>query len=214
MPDRFSIESDLLPRLVDRGELRARRYDGFFLDIGVPETFASAQVDVPAQRRRPAIFFDRDGVLNHDDNYVGSADRFRWIDGAKDAVRMANDHGYYVFVVTNQAGVARGFYGEEDVRSLHRWIAADLRESGAWVDDWRFCPFHLDAAIEAYRGSHPWRKPEPGMLLDLMDHWPVDRERSLLIGDQESDLAAAKSAGVRAEQFTGGNLREFLAEQI
>lgn len=214
MPPRFSIESCLLPRLVQRSSLRARRYDGFFLDIGVPESFASAQSDVPAQRRRPAVFFDRDGVLNYDDNYVGFPDRFRWMDGARGAVRLANDLGYYVFVVTNQAGVARGLYSEENVRSLHRWIEADLRNSGAWIDDWRFCPFHPEAIVDAYRSSHPWRKPEPGMLLDIMEHWPVDRERSILIGDQDSDLAAANAAGVRAELFTGGNLAEFLSQHV
>ena len=210
----FSIEADLLPRLVERSQLRARAYDGFFLDIGVPDSFEAAQSEVPAQLSRPAVFFDRDGVINHDDDYVGSVDRFRWVDGAQEAVKLANDRGYYVFVVTNQAGVARGFYGEEDVRALHRWIEAELREQGAWIDDWRFCPFHVEATLDAYRQAHPWRKPEPGMLLDLMEHWPVDRGRSLLIGDQPSDLAAGQAAGIRSEQFTGGNLHDFLSRQI
>jgi D,D-heptose 1,7-bisphosphate phosphatase len=214
MPQRFSIEHDLLPRLIDRGELRGRKFDGFFLDIGIPETFALAQVAVPAQRRRPAVFFDRDGVLNHDDNYVGSADRFRWTDGAKAAVRRANELGYYVFVVTNQAGVARGFYDEMAVQSLHRWMAEELREEGAYVDDWRYCPFHPKGTVERYRSAHPWRKPEPGMLLDLLANWPVDASRSILIGDQESDCAAARAAGVQPYLFNGANLCQFLAERL
>lgn len=206
---RFSLEDDLLPRLVSQGRLRARRYEGFFLDIGIPETFASAQESIPRHQRRPALFLDRDGVLNHDAGYVGSAERFEWIDGAIEAVRLANDLGFYVFVVTNQAGVARGFYGEEDVVALHRWVSAQLRTAGAWVDDFRYCPHHPEGTIDAYRGAHPWRKPEPGMLLDLMDAWPVLREHSLLIGDQPSDLAAAEAADIRAERFTGGNLLDF-----
>jgi D-glycero-D-manno-heptose 1,7-bisphosphate phosphatase len=205
-PERFSIESDLLPRLIDASLLKARAYDGFFLDIGVPEAFAAAQIDIPAQRTRPAVFFDRDGVLNHDDNYVGSADRFHWIPGAQQAVKLANDLGYYVFVVTNQAGVARGFYGEDDVRALHHWIARDLRQSGAAIDDWRYCPFHPDGKVEAYRGSHPWRKPAPGMLLDLIDSWPVRRDGSILFGDQQSDLDAAAAAGIEGVRFEGGDL--------
>jgi D-glycero-D-manno-heptose 1,7-bisphosphate phosphatase len=213
-PDRFSVESDLLPSLIARSRLRGREYDGFFLDIGVPDTFEAAQREVPARRCRPAVFFDRDGVLNHDDNYVGSIDRFRWIEGAKDAVRLANELGYYVFVVTNQAGVARGHYEETDVQSLHRWMANELRLEGAAIDDWRFCPYHPDGSVERYRSTHPWRKPEPGMILDLLDSWPVDRKRSLLVGDKESDCAAALSAGIRPAFFTGGNLRDFVAQHL
>jgi D-glycero-D-manno-heptose 1,7-bisphosphate phosphatase len=213
-PDRFSIESDLLPSLIALSGLRGREYDGFFLDIGIPETFEAAQTEIPSQRRRPAIFFDRDGVLNHDDNYVGSIDRFRWVDGAKEAVRLANDLGYYVFVVTNQAGVARGHYTEADVQSLHRWMAENLRDAGAAIDDWRYCPYHPEGSVEQYRSTHPWRKPEPGMILDLMESWPVDRTRSLLVGDKESDCDAARRAGIQSSLFTGGNLYDFVAPQL
>lgn len=211
---RFSIEEDVLPKLIDRSELRAKPYIGFFTDIGVPETFEQAQSTIPLQRRRPALFLDRDGVLNHDDNYVGTSERLRWIDGAKEAVRLANDLGYYVFVVTNQAGVARNFYSETDVQALHRWMADELRELGAWVDDWRYCPFHPEGAVDRYKGSHPWRKPEPGMIIDLLQHWPVNTEASVLIGDKASDCEAAARAGIDSLLFEGGNLREFLAPHL
>lgn len=214
-PNRFSIEGDLLPRLIERSDLTARQYGGFFLDIGIPETFESAQTEIPAHLRRPAVFFDRDGVLNHEDNYVGSPDRFRWTEGAVQAVRMANDLGYYVFVVTNQAGVARGFYDEAAVRSLHRWIDEELREQGASIDDWRYCPFHPQGSVECYRLQHPWRKPAPGMILDILESWPVDTANSLLIGDKESDCAAARAAGIKPFLFEGGgNLHDFVAPLI
>lgn len=211
---KFSVEEDLLPRLVADGRLHAHSYDGFFLDIGIPETYAAAQHDIPARLRRPALFLDRDGVLNHDDNYVGSIDRLRWIDGAAKAVRLANDLGFYIFVVTNQAGVARGFYDEAAVTTLHGEMAVILREAGAAIDDWRYCPFHPDGTIDAYRGTHPWRKPEPGMLIDLMDHWPIDPANSLLVGDQPTDIAAASAAGITAFHFTGGNLHDFVAPHL
>lgn len=210
-PERFSLEADLLPALVGAGRLRARAYDGFFLDIGVPESYSAAQTLIPAQRRRGALFLDRDGVLNHDDGHVGSVDRLRWMPGAAEAVRLANDRGLYVFVVTNQAGVARGLYSEADVQALHGWMAAQLRVAGAMIDDWRYCPFHPDAAVPAYARAHEWRKPGPGMLNDLMAHWPVDAARSLLVGDQPTDLAAAAAAGIRGFAFPGGNLAAFLA---
>lgn len=214
LPSHCSVESDLLPLLIERGQLRGREYDGFFIDIGIPETFEAAQVEIPRRRCRPAVFFDRDGVLNHDDNYVGSIDRFRWMKGAKRAIKLANDLGFYVFVVTNQAGVARGFYAEADVQALHRWMADELSKDGASVDDWRFCPFHPDATVAAYQGAHHWRKPNPGMLDDLIRHWPVDVEGSFLIGDQPSDLAAATAAGVTPFLFEGGDLYDRFTDII
>lgn len=211
---KFSIEEDLLPALVARDELCAKAYDGFFLDIGIPETYSAAQAEIPAQQCRPALFLDRDGVLNHDDGYVGSIDRLRWIDGAAQTIRLANDLGFYVFVVTNQAGVARGFYDEEAVDALHGRMTASLRALGAVIDDWRYCPYHPEAKVDAYRAVHPWRKPQPGMLLDLMECWPVDLSRSILVGDQSTDLAAAQAAGVHSLQFTGGNLYDFTASHL
>lgn len=213
-PPKFSIETDLLPQLVQQGRLRAVARTSYFIDIGVPESYAEAQTAIPRQRTRPALFLDRDGVLNHDDHYVGSPDRLRWMDGAADAVRLANQLGIYVFVVTNQAGVAKGHYGEADVQALHQWMAAQLRQSGAAIDDWRYCPFHPDATNPTYAGVHSWRKPAPGMLNDLMAHWPVQREHSLLVGDQPTDLAAAAAAGIAAVPFAGGNLHHFLTPHL
>jgi D,D-heptose 1,7-bisphosphate phosphatase len=208
---KFSIEADLLPQLVCEGRLNARVHRGFFIDIGVPDSLAEARSTITDQMRRPALFLDRDGVLNEDDNYVGSINRLRWIDGAAEAVRAANDAGTYVFVVTNQAGVAKGHYGEADVLALHRWMASELRRHGAHVDDWRYCPYHVEAVVPNYRQDHPWRKPEPGMLVDLIAHWPVDVARSLMVGDQPSDMAAAAAAGIASHRFTGGNLAAAVA---
>lgn len=208
---RFSIESDLLPQLVAEGRLQAKVYRGFFIDIGVPDSLAEARATITEQLRRPALFLDRDGVINHDDNYVGTSERLRWMDGAAEAVRAANGAGAYVFVVTNQAGVAKGHYAENDVQILHRWMSDELRDQGAHVDDWRYCPYHPEATVSAYRQFHPWRKPKPGMLLDLMNNWPVDQARSLMVGDQPTDLAAAAAAGVSAQMFEGGNLADAIA---
>lgn len=214
LPEKSSIESDLLPSLVDQGRLTALVRSGYFIDIGIPASYSDAQDAIPRQRLRPALFLDRDGVLNHDDHYVGSADRVRWVDGAADAVRLANTLGFYVFVVTNQAGVAKGHFGEAQVRTLHNWMGSQLRRAGAGIDDWRYCPFHPDATVPGYGCQHPWRKPAPGMLHDLMSNWPVQSEHSLMVGDQVTDLEAATAAGVAAVQFTGGNLRDFLAPKL
>jgi D-glycero-D-manno-heptose 1,7-bisphosphate phosphatase len=160
--------------------------------------------------KRPAIFFDRDGVLNEDDGYVYEIAKLKWIDGAREAVRAANDAGYLVFVVTNQSGVARGFFDEHHVQALHEWMAADLAKIGARVDAFEYCPYHPDAVIERYREASPRRKPAPGMITDLLARFPVDLNRSILIGDKPTDLEAAQAAGVRGILFSGGNLAQLV----
>lgn len=149
-------------------------------------------------------------MLNHDDGFVHSPEAFRWVDGAKRAVRRLNAAGVLVFVVTNQSGIGHGFYGEAELLALHAWMADALRAEGAHVDDWRWCAHHPQARLPAFRSLHPWRKPAPGMLLDLMAHWPVDRPASFLIGDRPSDVEAAEAAGIEGRLFPGGDLDAFV----
>ena len=212
LANKRSLELDVLPDLARRGQIAGLPFDSFFIDIGVPETYAAAQRDVPTRLTKPAVFLDRDGVLNRDLGHVGSRDRFEWMPGALSAVRRLNHSGYYVFVVTNQAGVSRGYYSEREVQELHRWMQRALRAEGAHLDDIRYCPDHPDAREPQYKKVSAWRKPEPGMLLDLMQAWPLDLERSFLVGDKQTDMEAARRAGIRGWLYPGGDLDAFVAE--
>jgi D-glycero-D-manno-heptose 1,7-bisphosphate phosphatase len=163
--------------------------------------------------QRGAVFFDRDGVLNQDRGYVYRIEDFVWIEGAREGIRLVNQLGFYVFVVTNQSGVARGYYSEHDITQLHTWMQNQLTAFGAHIDDFRFCPHHPHATLLEYRKVCNCRKPKPGMISDLLHTWDVNPKKSFFIGDKNTDLQAAASASIKAYLFDQTNLLHRL-EQI
>ncbi len=205
-----SLEAEILPRLAARGALRGTVAESYFRDVGVAQDYANAEQEIPRLLRRRALFLDRDGVVNVDHGYVGSREHFEWMPGAREAIRAATEADWHVFVITNQSGVARGLYDESAVVALHDWMADEARRAGGTIDDIRYCPFHPDGVVAAYRRVSDWRKPAPGMLLDLMRAWELDAGRCVVVGDQESDMAAAAAAGIKGFRFPGGNLLDFI----
>lgn len=153
-----------------------------------------------------AAFLDRDGVLNVDRGYVYEPKDFEWIPGAADAVRALNDAGYLTVIVTNQSGIGRGYYSELQFHALHGWIDRRLNEHGARIDRVYFCPHLPDAPIPRYRTRCACRKPRPGMLHAAVHDLGIDQAASFMIGDRESDRAAAEAAGLAFHMFQGPNL--------
>jgi len=189
---------DEVVRLSQQGAVRSLPVSGRFIDIANPADRALAGT-VAQWRRRRAVFLDRDGTLNPDTGYLHRVEEFRWLPGAVAAIRRLNDAGCYVFVVTNQSGVGRGLYDEAAVQRLHGFMNEELRAAGAHIDDMRYCPHHPEAEVPAYRIACSCRKPAAGMLLELMDRWPVVEEESVMIGDNERDAAAGRAAGIAAK---------------
>ncbi len=154
--------------------------------------------------KRPAVFFDRDNTLVAADEYLGDPDAVVLIDGAADAVARLRHLGHAIVVVSNQSGVARGMYAEDDVRAVNARLDALLASENpdAIIDRHEYCPFHPDAAIAVYRQDSELRKPKPGMLLKAAERLGLDLSQSWMIGDAPRDIAAGHAAGCRTILFT------------
>lgn len=141
---------------------------------------------------RPAIFLDRDGTINVEVNYLYRPEDLQVIPGVPDAIRRLNHAGLFVVVMTNQAGIARGFYSIEEMHALHEHLNVVLKQHDAQVDAWLFCPHHPD-----FTGPCACRKPAPGMLLEAALRYDLDLGQSWLVGDSVGDLGAGATAGCR-----------------
>ncbi|MAC91377.1 MAG: D,D-heptose 1,7-bisphosphate phosphatase [Woeseiaceae bacterium] len=171
-----------------------------------------SQTQTSESTLKPAVFFDRDGVLNKDRGFVYKSEDWEWMDGAISAIKKFNALNYFVFVVTNQSGVGREYYGEGDVKAIHDFMKKELSQNGAHIDAIRYCPHHIEAKLEEYKIDCNWRKPKSGMIDDLLSSFPVDKSKSLLVGDKKTDIEAADNAGINAILFQSGNLDLFLTE--
>ena len=145
--------------------------------------------------KRRAVFVDRDGTINLEKEYLHTPDEFEFIPGAPEAIRILGEAGFLVIVVTNQSGVARGYYGEEDVLRLHRYMDELLAREGAKVDAYFYCPHHPDNGAGKYRIECACRKPLPGMLLQAAAELGVNLSESWMIGDKMADIEAGSAAG-------------------
>lgn len=144
-----------------------------------------------------ALFLDRDGVINHEVGYLHQAGDVRFVEGIFSLCRTAAVLGYRLIVVTNQAGIARGFYTEADFEVLMVWMRAELRAKGVELDAVYYCPFHPEHGVGEYRREHEDRKPGIGMLRRGAREFGIELNQSIMVGDRCSDIAAANAAGLR-----------------
>lgn len=142
-------------------------------------------------------FLDRDGVINEEVNYLHNIDGFKYtykcVDGLKELISL----GYKLIIVTNQAGIARGYYTESEYKTLTQWYLSDLKRHGVDVLDVFHCPHHIDGVVSELAMKCSCRKPNPGMLLDAINKYDVDVKNSIMLGDKQSDLDAAFNAGIK-----------------
>lgn len=154
--------------------------------------------------RTPALFLDRDGVINHEVGYLHRPEDVRWVDGIFSLARTARGLGYKLVVVTNQSGIARGFYTTAQFELLMEWMGAQFVEEGARLDAVYHCPFHPVHGIGEWKREHEDRKPSPGMLRRAALDLGLDLRNSVLVGDRCADIEAANAAGLRQAFLLAG----------
>ncbi len=143
-----------------------------------------------------ALFLDRDGIINVDHGYVFKKENFEFVDGIFELCRLASDKGYSLIVITNQAGIARGYYNEEDFLTLSSWMKLQFKHENINIDDVFYCPHHPTEGKGELLKTCSCRKPEPGMIIQAAEKHNVDLKQSIFIGDKISDMQAAQNAGV------------------
>jgi dTDP-glucose pyrophosphorylase/histidinol phosphatase-like enzyme len=189
-----SLEQDVFPALAERGEIAGREFNGYFLDIGLPETLEQGHQELPGVRARPAAFLDRGALVDVADRDPFGPEGFRWISGAVEAVRTLNDRGYYVFVVSDRPGRAHPTAPLDEVCRVNSEIRERLAPEGAHID--RF-----------YAAGH---RPFSNLLDEAKNEWPIVSERSFFVGAARGEVEAARRAGVAAHVFDGGDLARLL----
>lgn len=146
---------------------------------------------------KKALFLDRDGIINIEKNYVHKIEDFEFVDGVFETLRFFQNEGYLLIIITNQAGIGRGYYTEKDFHKLNEWMLDELMKQGIRIDKVYYDPYHPVHGIGKYKKDSVNRKPNPGMILDAKMYFDIDLEKSALIGDKLSDIEAGKRAGIK-----------------
>ena len=154
---------------------------------------------------KKGLFLDRDGVINVNHGYVHRIEEFQFIDGIFDLTRLASSKDYVICVVTNQAGIARGYYAESDFDQLTSWMCGQFKSEGVIIDKVYYSPYHPVHGLGQYKKDHISRKPNPGMLQQAMLEFDIDVQASVLIGDNVTDIQAGFSAGVGTNLYLGND---------
>ena len=150
---------------------------------------------------RPAAFLDRDGTLNVDKGYVFRIDDFKWLNSSKEAIKFLNESGYYVFVITNQSGIGRGYYTFKDLIKLHKYMNDDLSKMSARIDDFFYSPYHPDNISDQFDHLSNLRKPNTGMLELAFMKWKIDKNKSFMIGNMQHDIECGENFGIKGYLF-------------
>lgn len=195
---KLSLENDLIKTLISKQQVEAKLYKKtFFIDIGLKKNLLVAKKKLKFFTKNKGVLFDRDGVLNEDKGYIHKVKDFNILKGVEKGIKFLNKNKFIVTVVTNQSGIGRGYYTKKNLENLHVYFNNILKKHNAEINKFYFCPFHEIGGIGKYKKKSFYRKPNPGMLLEAIKNFNLNKKKCFMIGDKISDKVAANRAKVR-----------------
>lgn len=201
----FSLENELIPQLIKEKKLEGVKTHGYFIDIGTEKNLFIAKKKLPLLFRKPAAFLDRDGVINYDKNYVYKIKDFKFKKSVFKFLKFLTKKNYYIFIITNQAGIAKKKFSLSSFFKLHKHLKHFLNQKHINIDDVQYCPYHKNGLIEKYKKNSIFRKPKNGMIKNIERNWFLKKRKSFFIGDKLSDKLCAKKSNLYYE-FAKENL--------
>ena len=192
-----SLENEILPKLINSKKIQGKFFKDFFIDIGSKYFFTVANSKLKEEFCKSAVFLDRDGVINFDYGYVHKFRNFKLRNGVIKGLRYLIKKNYYIFIITNQAGIGKKIYKEDDFIKLHKDMNENFKKNDIFIDDVQFSPYHIDAKIKKYRKNSSLRKPGNKMIENIKINWDLNLNKSFMIGDKKSDLIAAQKSKLK-----------------
>ena len=198
LPKKYSsLEEDILPKIIKKGLIKGKLFKNFFIDIGSLKYLKKTKKKLLINFKKPAAFLDRDGVINHDYGYVHNFKKFKFKKGVIKGLKYLIKKNFYIFVVTNQAGIAKGKFKENDFFKLHKYLKQYLSKKNIFFDDVQYCPFHPNGKIRKFKKNSSLRKPGNKMINNIFEKFLIDKKRSFMIGDKISDEMCAKKSNLK-----------------
>jgi len=192
----ISFEEDIAPKLISKNKVEVDVSNDFFLDIGTVKNYKFGKSNFTKKSKKKCFFFDRDNTIIYDNGYTYKREDLEWKPGAIKAIKLLNKLNYLVIVITNQSGIARGYFSERHVKDFHYHMNQELKKKNAIINDFYYCPFHKNG-IGKYKKNSNDRKPGNGMLNKSIKQWNIDTKKSFFIGDSLSDYLAAKKSHIK-----------------
>ncbi len=194
---KFSLENHFLPKLINKKLLIGKVYKDFFLDIGTPKYLKVSEKKLKHYFKKPAAFLDRDGVINHDFGYVYKQKDFKFKKGVIEGLKYLSEKNYLIFLVTNQAGIAKGIFKVEDFFKLQSYVSKKLLKYNVMINDVQYSPYHPRGRIVKFRKKTNLRKPGNQMIKNIFNKFLIDKKKSFMIGDKISDKKCADKSDIK-----------------